>query len=470
MRAEHHPFLLAALLVVGLGTSGCSSDDGYTRPATGAAPYLLADAPPAAGRPASGVGEAEGARRPVDLPSVLRLASGRNLDVRLVRERLRQAHAEKVQAGWWALPSVRPGVRFNKVDGSVQGTEGGIVDVDKKNAFAGAGVYVDWELGEAIFEQLAATQRASASRQDLQAGLNDAALAAAEAYFDLLRAQTSLAIAEESLQLYQKLASETKAQADAGGGFRGDVLRARARYSHAVVVQRKAEASKHAAAARLREILDLPRDVELFASESQPVQLELVDASAPQHELFRQALTGRPELRSARFRARAAKAERDQTTLGPLIPRVTAGYETGAFGHTLGTTNQTENVGVGLEWKVGRGGIGDKSRQAVASARERQTRIQIRKTEQRIVREVATAQSEARSQAQAIRASQMGAQEAKEALDLYRQRQQIGVGIPLDAIFAEETFTQARLDFLDAVIGYNKAQLRLLRALGHQAR
>jgi len=431
---------------------------------------LAATAARPEGDTASGVGRADIGRKPVDLPTVMRLASGRNLDVRLVRQRLHEAHAEMVGAGWWALPTIRPAARFNWVDGNVQATEGAIKDVDKQNAFAGAGVFVDWELGDALFEQLAAKQRANARRQDVQAGINDATLRAAEAYFDLLEAQSALAINDESLAMYGDLVKETKAQVDAGGGFRGDELRARGRYSHAVVVQRKAMEQQRTAAARLREILDLPNTVELYASEGQPVPLTLVDAKAPEGELFAKALAGRPELRSARFDARAAEAKRNQRTLGPLIPRVTAGWEGGTFGRSLGNSDGASNVGVGVEWKIGRGGIGDKAGAAAAAARERQARLRIRQTEQRIVREVATAQAAAQMRAEAIEAAKLGAKESKEALDLYRARQKIGVGIPLDAIVAEETYTQARLDYLDALIGFNKAQVRLMRALGLQAR
>ena len=72
------------------------------------------------------------------------------------------------------------------------------------------------------------------------------------------------------------------------------------------------------------------------------------------------------------------------------------------------------------------------------------------------------------TQLEAILAAEGGVKDATEALDLYQQRQKIGVGIPLDAIVAAEILTDARLDYLDAVIGFNKAQLKLLRSLGRQ--
>ena len=116
------------------------------------------------GHGASGAGMAATSRMPIDLPTVMRLASGRNLDVRVVREELREAHFEMVNANWWLLPNIRPSVRFQNIDGNVQGTLGRIWNVDKNNTFAGAGIYVDWEVGESIFEQLAAPIFASFSK------------------------------------------------------------------------------------------------------------------------------------------------------------------------------------------------------------------------------------------------------------------------------------------------------------------
>ncbi|MDA1195296.1 MAG: TolC family protein [Planctomycetota bacterium] len=464
--------LLGLALTVGLA-AGCSGGGASAPAGAASGPPMPSYAAlptrsmaPSTYGVASGAGASDPTTQAVDLPTVMRLAAGRNLDVQIVRERLRESHAQMVHAGWWMLPTIRPGVRFNSVDGNVQSTEGAIVDVNKRNAFAGAGVYVDWEIGDALFDQLAAWQRAGASRHAADAGLNDATLAAAEAYLDLLRAQTALAIADEAAELYDNLLAETEARVAAGGGFRGDVLRARAKRSHAAVDQSRATRQQRDAALRLREILDLPSTVELYASEGAPVKLELVDANQSEDELLRQALLGRPEVRQAEFDSKAALAERNRTTVGPWIPRVTAGWEGGGFGRDFDSLGGSSDVGVGVSWEVGRDGIGGKARQAAAAARERESRIRIQQVRQHVIRQVASARNQAVSQDEAMQAAERGVADAKEALELYRKRQQVGVGIPLDAIVAQETYAEAQLDYLDAVIGYDKAQMRLLHSVG----
>lgn len=419
-------------------------------------------------RSASGAGYAATGRMPVDLPTVMRLVSGRNLDVTMVRQELREAHAELRYAKRWWLPNVSPTLRYNDANGNEQNTQGAIFDVNKTNAFGGAGVYGDWEVGESIFTALAAKRRTSARQEAVTAGLNDATLEAALAYFELLRNQMALGIAAEILQLYEGLVKETEAQVKAGGGFRGDELRARARRSHAKVRQRKADGQVRISAAKLREVLNLPSDVDLYAAEGQVARLEFVPVQWTQDELLRQAMASRPELREAKMRRAAAHEDRRLTTVGPWIPNVRAGYEVGGFGTNFNNLGDTENFGVGLSWTIGRDGIGGRSRQRAAVSRERQWVIRQRKIQQKVVREVAEAQAEAQASDEAIEAAQVGVVDAKEALSLYAKRVQIGVGIPLDAIVAAEVLNDAQLDYLDAVVGFNKAQMKLLRAVGRR--
>ncbi len=417
---------------------------------------------------ASGASAAATSQYPIDLPTVLRLASGQNLDVVFVRQKVREAHAEMQQAGQWIVPVIRPSTRFQRVDGNVQGTQGGVFDVSKNNAFLGGAVYADWELSETIFNQLSAFRRHRAACHASDAAMNDAILAAAEAYFELLRGQSALAIADQSLATYERLTKETQAQVDAGGGFRGEVLRARAQVNHAKVLQRKADEERLVAAARLRELLNLPSHVELYASEAAPAKIEMIDPNAPEEQLIGEAMRGRPELAEARMLAQAAKADKDKTTYGPWLPTVRAGWEGGGFGHNYGSLGGSSNVGVGLEWKVGPGGIGDKARTNAAVARERQQWVRFNKARQMVVRDVASAKAEATTRSEAMQAAEVGVSEAQEALELFQQRTQIGVGQPLDAIVAQEILITAQTDYLDAVIGYNKAQMRLLRALGRR--
>ena len=409
---------------------------------------------------------AQGGTLPVDLPTVVRLASKGNIDVQLWREKVREAHAKAIQAGQWYLPVLRPGIRYERVDGNVQGTEGNIVDVGKENVFVGAGIHAKWELGEGPYQALAARQRTQASRAAWRAERTDQVAHAARAYMDLLQAQAAQAIADQSVALYESFAAETQGKVEVGGGFEGDVLRARANLSHAKVQQSRARGTARVAAAALRELLGLPRTVHLMASEPQPVPLQLVTPGMDEDALVRLALCGRAEIREARLRASAARAEQRAAQSGALRPDVTLGYEGGLFGDRLDGLDGTSRFGVGLSWDIGPGGIGDKSRQVAAASKFRQYRIRTARAKAQVVREVTSAVAEVETSRVAMSEAQAGVADAERALQLYQEREQLGVGVPLDVILATETLTRARTDYLEAVVGFNKAQVRLLRAMG----
>jgi outer membrane protein TolC len=56
---------------------------------------------------------------------------------------------------------------------------------------------------------------------------------------------------------------------------------------------------------------------------------------------------------------------------------------------------------------------------------------------------------------------------ASEGLDQSMERQRLGTAIPLEVIRAQEQMMEAKLDLIDAVTQYNKAQYSLYIALGN---
>ena len=68
-------------------------------------------------------GETERENRPdisrIDLPTALRLAHARNLDIQIARERLVEAQATRDAAIWQALPWVAPGVDYRNHQGLI---------------------------------------------------------------------------------------------------------------------------------------------------------------------------------------------------------------------------------------------------------------------------------------------------------------------------------------------------------------
>src|SRR5207247_10057776 len=136
----------------------------------------------------------------IDLPTALRLAGARNIDIQLAREKLAQAHAEEESAIERFFPWIAPGVTYRRHDNLIQNTEGLIEEVHKQSYAPGATVAAQTDIGDAIFKSLEAHQLSKAARHGLDAQQQETTLAAARGYFDLAAAHEAVGAARGALR------------------------------------------------------------------------------------------------------------------------------------------------------------------------------------------------------------------------------------------------------------------------------
>jgi len=161
----------------------------------------------------------------IDLPTVLRLAHARNLDIQIARERLSEAQANQEAALWQALPWVSPGVAYRSHQGLIQDTNGNILDVHKQFYTLGPTSNLQLDVGDTLYKNLVARQLTKAARYAVAAQTQDSVFSAVQDYFDLLRAHELTNIAREAVDISQRYQSETRTAVEAGIAFKGDELR-----------------------------------------------------------------------------------------------------------------------------------------------------------------------------------------------------------------------------------------------------
>src|SRR5713226_2277930 len=113
----------------------------------------------------------------IDLPTTLRLAGARNIDIQLAREKFAEACAAEESAIERFFPWVAPGVTYRKHDNLIQNTEGLIEEVHKQSYAPGGTVIGQTDLGDAIFTSLEALQLSKAARHGLDAQQQETILA-----------------------------------------------------------------------------------------------------------------------------------------------------------------------------------------------------------------------------------------------------------------------------------------------------
>src|SRR5213596_4166319 len=121
----------------------------------------------------------------IDLPTALRLAGARNIDIQLAREKVAEASAAEESAIERFFPWIAPGVTYRRHDNLIQNTEGLIEEVHKQSYAPGGVVAAQTDIGDAIFKSLEAHQLTNAARYSLDAQKAETVLAAAYGYFDL---------------------------------------------------------------------------------------------------------------------------------------------------------------------------------------------------------------------------------------------------------------------------------------------
>ncbi len=423
---------------------------------------------PAAPQSAQLPSDVSAAPQMIDLPTVLRLAGANDLDLALVREAEQRAKATNDAATLRFFPWLSVGTSYLKATGAAQQVSGEIISVDKRLQEHSASVNLQVELGNAIFEKLAARQRQRAAGYDIETSRSDTALAAADAYFDLVDAVTVADIAAEAVRISQDYEDQLNRAYQAGLTNRSEALRVGVQMQRDRVMLREAQAAVRSTSATLATLLRLDPVIELAPTERIVNPPTLVPVDTPLQSLVKDALAFRPELKASAASIAAADEERRAAKFGPLIPSLSGqalyGRLRGGANGELGDYMTSHEYGVGLNWRLGPGGLFDFSRTEAASSTLRSERLSGEKLHDDIAQQVVQAYEAARAGLDQMGLARRAADLAEESLKLSTQRKQFGVYGVLEVIQAQQDLTQARADYAQSLAQYAKAQYALARA------
>lgn len=416
---------------------------------------------------------------PIDLPTVLRLVNSDSPAVGIARARYREAAARSDQAELLWIPNLTVGTTYVRHDGNTQNQAGLVFGVSRSSLFAGGAAQLRVDSADAYFLPLVARQLAQAESQLGRATNNSVQYEAASAYLDLLFAHVGSFIVSDTLARAEQMLQRAEAAVAAGlSKTAGDANRARTEVNLRRQEAQDFRVRAAAAAARLTRILGLSETTDLAPAEETVVPITLVPIEQNLDELVLTAWTGRPEMAAQQAFVSAAAERLRQARLGPLFPKVQLEYSGGSFGggrnDHLGQFEGRGDMIASAFWELKNFGFGNR-----AQARERGAQLDLVAWQQRAVRaQVAAEVSEAARTAAARFSALDAAQTAvKEALELYRKLLESSFGMagpqprydPLEPLLAIQALHQSRIQYLQQVIEFNRAQFRLYTALGQPA-
>ncbi len=408
---------------------------------------------------------------PIDLPATLRLARARNLDIQIARERLNEAQANRQSAVEQFFPWVAPGITYHRRDGVAQAVPSGIIsDAHFQSYSPGATLTAQVALGDAIYNSLATKQLVKASDQALETQRQDTTLSAAQGYFDLVKAKALVDVVNEAIRVSQDYQQQLHHAVDAGIAFKGDELRVQSQTEQYRIALEQGLEQARVAGVNLAQLLHLDSRVTLAPQDTGLRPLTLFPTNTSMNALVEQALRARPELKQSQAFVAATRATKNGAVYGPLIPSVGAQVFGGGLGG--GPDNGSSTFGaegdylVGLNWRIGPGGLFDSGRINASKARLAAAQLSDSQLKDAIVSQVVTGMVRVNSTAARIQLAERNLVTASETLRLTRERKQYGVGIVLEDIQAQQALTQARSDYVTAVAEYDKAQYALNKAVG----
>lgn len=420
----------------------------------------------------------------IDLAAALRLADERNLDVAIYLARVAAASARLKQARSLAVPTLRIATSYNRHDGPLQETGGVITDADRVSRLVGLGagavgagdprlpgLSLDVDVADAIFQPLVARQDHTAAEAAADANRHAVLLDVATAYFQWLQARAEGRIAEEIAQRAADLETLTQTYAEAGEGLRADAELAAVQPLLWQQRQLLAEARIQAAEAALTRLLHLDTGVRLEPLENDIPVLDIYSAQEDVTQLIDRALSERPETDQLEALVAAAENSVKAERFGLFIPSVSIGYSSGEFGGAPGSsiadTEHREDLTFLLYWQFDHFGLGNRARGDERRAELRQRELERDKLRDAITAEVREEYARVQSLRQQMQLAESAAIQAENAYSLQRQRIFDREGLPLDAMQAMQTLSDAELARLEATVGYSLAQIRLHTALGN---
>jgi outer membrane protein TolC len=424
----------------------------------------------------------------IDLASALRLAGVENPEILLARQRVVESLAMRQLAAAQFLPSLNAGLSYDAHTGPVQQANGNIINLNRDALYLGAGsnavaagtvnipgVVYDLNVSQTIFSYLLSRQQVNRRRFAEAAMTNEMLRLVASAYLDLLKAEGMRSVTLQARSEAQIIAKVCKDFADVQEGRQADADRARTEFDDRRIDHIEAEAKIKRVSARLAELLNIDPSIRLHPAEERLVPLSVVPDPVPLTELLAIAMMRRPELAERRVAIRQAFLELSAAKVLPFSPNVITGLSGGVFGGgsniattepRFGSFDNRDDLDVVIYWTVQNMGLGNLALIRLAASHTRSANLQQLEVLNQVRFEVAQAYVRKQTYYDNMVLAEKAMPTGVRALTLDFQRVKQGVGLPIELLESFRLLNQARFDFLDAIVGYNQAQLDLYVALG----
>ncbi|MBS0203414.1 MAG: TolC family protein [Planctomycetes bacterium] len=435
---------------------------------------------------------------PIDLATALALAGAENPEILVAMQRTVAATARQQLAAAQALPNINLGTDIEIHRGVLQQASGNILKVNRDSMYLGAGtqavaagsvsipgVQYNLNVGESLYRYYEQRQRRDAAAHRITAVRNQVLLNVAVAYTDLVGAQARRSLAIQARLESKEVARITAAYAKTGEGLPADAQRAATELQLREAELVRAEANVSVASAHLAELLNLNHSYRMHATDNYLVPHPAVPEMISRTELIAIAMIQRPEMHEHQALVHAALMELDGAKVLLFSPQVMFGYSNGMFGGgsnliagptsvsgaapnqaRFSTLYGRSDLDAVAYWSLRNLGVGNKALIKSAQARWQEADLELLNTLNQIRQEVVDAQIRTIAYYSQIHLREKS---VRTGLEAHRQdmiRIKSNEGHPIETLDSLRLLRQARQDYVETILQYNRAHFALYTALG----
>ncbi len=323
---------------------------------------------------------------------------------------------------------------------------------------------VDWLLfdaGRREWRIRQASRSSEATRMTARATIRSLLFETASAYYEVLRRQELLRVADESVQRAQTLLDVARTQAEVGTAPAKDVLQAEADLANARVQQIQARNALRLAEADLKRLIgwDATQPLPPLQRVENPPELGQPPTLA---ELWQQALQKRPELRNAQLNLQIAQLGVDLAradTIGQMQVSLSGFYEYDPNRRTQG------QLLFRLSTPIFDGGL-VRANLREAQAEYDSARARLQQLERDLYAEVESALLSRQEVAERLQAARTALTAAQRNYEAARDALQEGAGSIVEVLTAQLALVTAETNLVQAIYDAYIADLRLKLAIG----
>jgi outer membrane protein len=319
-----------------------------------------------------------------------------------------------------------------------------------------------YDFGRAPAAIREAREGAIAAVAALRAAENDAVLAVRTAFFELVRAQELLQVAEEAERQYGEHLRQVQAFAEVGKRIRYDVTKAEVDLGNARLATIDARSAVATARATLNRSLGLAGEPG-YRTGGSPTN----DVSGGIDELMARARSGHPEMAVLQARVRAASAAVDGA-VADLYPNLSLRGSIDASG---GAFPLPWNWALSLPAALGLWSGGAKEARVDAAVADLRTaRARFADREQQVYLDLSRGLSRRDSARERRQLTELILRQARESLDLVNERYRLGRASAVEVTDAQVAFTQAQAERVKAHFDLQAAVAEIDHAAGGESR